>query len=146
MRKRTHAREIALQALYQEDVLGRDEEGSASLLDTFVDEATDDPEVRRFARELITGTRAAKDELDARIESVVTNWKLSRVAPVDRSILRMALFEILQGGDTPPKVAINEAIDLAKKFSTEQSGAFVNGILDRVYREGPEQVEGEEDR
>jgi len=66
---------------------------------------------------------------------VAKNWKLNRIAPVDRCILRLALFEMLEMDEVPPKVAINEAIDLAKKFSTEQSGAFVNGILDRIYND-----------
>ena len=73
------------------------------------------------------------DDLDRRIAAAALRWKLSRIAPIDRCILRIALFEILESGDVPPKVAINEAIELAKKFSTEQSGSFVNGILDRIW-------------
>ena len=135
MRKRTHAREIALQAVYQYDVLRKGGQAERGELEEFLQEASGDPEVRRFARILIDGTIAAMDDLDARLETVVKNWKITRIAPVDRCILRIALFEILETEDIPPKVAINEAIDLAKKFSTEQSGAFVNGILDKIYQE-----------
>src|SRR5262245_27289641 len=137
MRKRTLAREIALQALYQHDIHQRMEEGgtgpSLEELEPFIQEATDDPEVRQFTRTLLDGTLALRAQIDARIVAAARNWKLSRIAPVDRSVLRLAIFELLSEQEVPPKVAINEAIELAKKYSTEQSGAFVNGILDRIY-------------
>jgi len=138
MRKRTHAREIALQALYQHDLHRKMEEAGKTTVDDyepFISEASDDPEVRRYARMLIDGTISMADQIDQKITAAAQNWKLSRIASVDRSILRLALFEMLASEDVPPKVAINEAIDLAKKFSTEQSGAFVNGILDHIYNE-----------
>lgn len=138
MRKRTQARQIAFQALYQQDVNDRMPTASpASVedLEPFIQGATDDPEVRQYARTLVDGTIALRSQIDQRITDTAKNWRLGRIAPVDRSILRLALFELLSCADVPPKVAINEAIDLAKKFSTEQSGAFVNGILDRIYSE-----------
>ncbi len=138
MRKRTQAREIAFQALYQHDVHQKIDETAPSTVDdfeTFIAGATDDVEVRKYARILVDGTIAMRQNLDERITQAAKNWKLSRIAPVDRSILRLALFEMLGSEDVPPKVAINEAIDLAKRYSTEQSGAFVNGILDRIYNE-----------
>ena len=138
MRKRTHAREIALQALYQHDIHRKiDDTRRATVeeFEPFIAGASDDPEVRHYARSLVDGTMSMTEEIDRRIAAAAKNWKLGRIAPVDRSILRLALYEMLASEDVPPKVAINEAIDLAKKFSTEQSGAFVNGILDRIYGE-----------
>jgi transcription antitermination factor NusB len=138
MRKRTQAREIALKALYQHDLhrkADKDAKASAEDFEAFIQEETDEPEVRAYARLILDGTLASMEELDRRIGAAALHWKLSRIAPIDRCILRIALFEILEPGDVPPKVAINEAIDLAKKFSTEQSGAFVNGLLDRLWTE-----------
>jgi N utilization substance protein B len=138
MRKRTLAREIALQALYQHDLRRkRHPNVTAAVTDfePFIAEATGDPAVRDYVRRLIDGVLSTSGELDRYIAQAAENWKLNRIAPVDRSILRLALFEMLEAGDVPPKVAIDEAVELAKKFSTEQSGAFVNGILDRLWRE-----------
>jgi N utilization substance protein B len=138
MRKRTQAREIALKALYQHDLhrkMAGDAKAGAADFEAFIQAESGDPEVRGYARTLLDGTLASIDALDERIAAAALNWKLSRIAPVDRSILRLALFELFDSPDVPPKVAINEAIDLAKKFSTEQSGAFVNGILDRIYND-----------
>ncbi len=136
MRKRTQAREIALQALYQFDI---QRQIDASVLpgvddfEPFITESTDDPEVRDYARQLVAGVLDSLDELDEQIAAVSENWRLDRTAAVDRCVLRIGLFELLECPEVPPKVAINEAIDLAKKYSAEQSGAFVNGILDRIY-------------
>ena len=138
MRKRSQGREIALQALYQHDLrrkAEREARATATDFEPFIAEATADPEVRTYARMLLDGTLSRLEELDEAIALRAENWRLHRIAPVDRCILRIALYELLECGDVPPKVAINEAIDLAKKFSTEQSGAFVNGILDRIYRD-----------
>ena len=137
MRKRTVARELALQVLYQQDLRSKAEleESPREDLDAFIEDSTDDPKVKEFARSIVDGTLCAQEEIDHRIAAVAKNWKLSRIAPIDRCILRMALFELLKSGEVPPKVAINEAINLAKKYSTEQSGAFVNGILDKVYND-----------
>jgi len=133
MRKRTQAREIALQALYQHEIQRRADQNLKVAWEEFLAETTDDPGVRDYARFLMEGVLNRLEELDGRIADVAENWNLNRIAIVDRCILRIALFELLDSADVPPKVAINEAIDLAKKFSTEQSGNFVNGILDKVY-------------
>jgi N utilization substance protein B len=135
-RRRTRAREIALQALYQHDVAAATETPirTPEELEAFLREESDDPEVVEYARSLVRGTLALQSELDRRIVEVAEHWKLHRIAAVDRSILRLALYELLEAPDVPPKVAIDEAIELAKKFSTAQSGGFVNGILDRAYR------------
>lgn len=89
-------------------------------------------EVRLFADPLIRGTLEHKEEADALIRQHAQNWELHRIATVDRNILRLAIFEMLHRDDIPPVVSINEAVELAKKFSTQDSGKFVNGILDKI--------------
>lgn len=91
--------------------------------------------VRLFADPLIRGALAHRDELDEHIRKHAKNWDLRRMAVVDRNILRLAIFEMLYRMDIPPVVSINEAVDVAKRFSTEESGRFVNGILDKVKAE-----------
>ena len=92
-------------------------------------------ETRMFAEPLIRGTIQHRDEADAVIKKHVKNWELHRIAAVDRNILRLAIYEMLHRDDIPPVVSINEAVDIAKKFSTQDSGKFVNGILDKVKSE-----------
>ncbi|MCQ4575360.1 MAG: transcription antitermination factor NusB [Candidatus Brocadiales bacterium] len=130
MRKRTRARELALQALYQIDIRGQDVLDEA--VSSCISRAEDD-EVAGFAAELVKGCRDRISDIDKEVSSVVENWELPRMAVVDRCILRLAVYELLFRDDIPPKVSVNEAIDLAKKYSTENSGTFVNGILDKVY-------------
>ena len=89
----------------------------------------------RFARELFEGCLERRDELDEKIAGVAENWGIHRMAVVDRNILRLGTYELMALPDIPPKVSINEAIDLAKKYSTADSGAFVNGILDKLRTE-----------
>ena len=89
-------------------------------------------EMREFALRLIEGTRAHQKQVDEILVAVTRNWDLRRMAAIDRNILRMAIYELLHCADIPPKVTINEAIELGKRFSTANSGAFINGILDRV--------------
>lgn len=90
---------------------------------------------QEFAEGLIRGVMEKLPELDAKIKSLADNWDLSRLAPVDRNILRLAIYEMLFREEIPPVVSINEAIEIAKRYSTEESGKFVNGILDRVKKE-----------
>jgi N utilization substance protein B len=132
-RKRTLAREIALQLLYQYDIR-RKVEGDDLDLDAegFISRSTKDPEVRDFARVLCCGVLDFLETADRLICEVVDNWRPERIATMDRAILRLAVFELSELMDVPPKVAINEAIELAKRYSTAQSGAFVNGVLDRL--------------
>jgi N utilization substance protein B len=92
-------------------------------------------EVRTFADPLIRGTLEFRNEADACITKHAQNWDLHRIAAVDRNILRLAIYEMLHRDDIPPVVSINEAVDIAKKFSTQDSGKFVNGILDKVKGE-----------
>ena len=129
MRKRTQARELALQLMYQLDLRGDEilEEVNAALAP-----GAGDPEMVDFARELVHGCREKQPEIDRHIEEVAKNWQLKRMAAIDRNILRLATYELLYRDDIPPLVTINEAIDIAKKFSTKNSGPFVNGILDNI--------------
>ncbi len=129
MRKRTLAREVALQLLYQLDLRGTD---VLNELDDLLREASTDAEVVDFARETVVGTWEHRARIDESIASVATNWDLPRMAAVDRNILRLATYELCFCEDIPPLVSINEAIEMAKKFSTKNSGPFVNGILDNV--------------
>jgi transcription antitermination protein NusB len=91
--------------------------------------------VRLFADPLISGTLEHRDEADTVIRKHAKNWELHRIAAVDRNVLRLAIYEMLHREDIPPIVSINEAVDIAKKFSTQDSGRFVNGILDKVKGE-----------
>ncbi|NBR86993.1 MAG: transcription antitermination factor NusB, partial [Verrucomicrobia bacterium] len=90
---------------------------------------------RLFADPLIKGTLEHRTEVDAVIQKFAKNWDIGRMATVDRNILRLAIYEMLHRDDIPPVVSINEAVDIAKKFSTDDSGKFVNGILDKVRGE-----------
>jgi transcription antitermination factor NusB len=135
MRKRTQARELALQLLYQLDIRG--EEIVPDLLEHLA--TVHDAEVRDFARDLLQGYRERAAEIDRRIEEVARNWQLRRMAVIDRNILRLATYELLYRDDVPPLVSINEAIELAKKYSTKNSGPFVNGILDNLRLRNPPQ-------
>ena len=127
-RNRTIAREFSLQALFQQDLTDSKKED----LDDLLAEAAEGE--RDYARALVIGVLENKQELDSRITEVTDNWKLERIAAVDRAILRLGLYELLEMAEVPPKVVINEAVELAKKFSTEKSGAFVNGVLDKIYQ------------
>ena len=133
MRKRTQAREVALQLLYQLDVQG--DEVAETLEQGAARQGADDEEVRSFALDLVRGTAEARAELDEVIAAAAQNWEIRRMAIVDRNILRMGVYEMLHVSDIPAKVSINEAIELGKRYSTQQSGSFINGILDRIRRE-----------
>ena|SRR5438552_3129975 len=96
---------------------------------------SDEAAIRLFAEPLIQGTLEYRDEADEIIKKHAKNWELHRIAAVDRNILRLAIYEMMHRDDIPPVVSINEAVDIAKKFSTQDSGKFVNGILDKVKSE-----------
>jgi N utilization substance protein B len=129
MRKRTHARELALQVVYQLDLRGAE---VLDQVDELLREQTTDPEVLGFAGELVAGVWEHRKQIDEKIEQVAKNWEIKRMAAIDRNVLRVATFELLFRDDIPALVSINEAIDIAKKFSTPKSGKFVNGILDNI--------------
>jgi N utilization substance protein B len=131
MKKRRRARELVLQALYAEEISGNPID--IEINGIFKPEK-EGKEVIDFASRLLKKTVDKKEALDKDIVSVVENWEFKRIALLDRLILRMALCELIHFDEIPPKVTINEAIDLAKDFSTQQSGRFVNGVLDALYR------------
>ncbi len=130
MRKRTKSREVAIQALYQLDLT---KNSYLPGLDSFFNEQDVTPDVLEFAIELVKGCISVEEEINEKIAAVSKHWELGRMPAVDRGILRLCVYELLYRDDIPPKVSINEAVDLAKKFSTEDSGSFVNGVLDKVY-------------
>ena len=135
-RKKSAARVLALQALYQHDLLG---DPFIEEADAFFREAAKHPEDVEIAAALFRGCLEHREELDRRIGAAAERWRLERIATVDRAILRLGAYEICCTPDVPGKVAINEAIRLAKKYSTADSGGFVNGILDRIMSETSQQ-------
>lgn len=134
MRKRSHAREICLKVLYQMDITL--ENYRACLENYWLREeeafSLSDESIKDFVRELVEGVAEHRKEIDAKISQYATNWEIERMAVIDRNILRLACFELIFRQDIPPKVSINEAIELAKKYSEPQSSRFVNGILDKI--------------
>jgi N utilization substance protein B len=139
------ARERALQCLYQLDVGRHQGPETATLI---WEHFHPDEKPSAYCHRLIQGVWSHREELDAYISRFSQHWRLERLAAVDRAILRLALFELLHCPEIPPKVAINEAVELAKRFGTEQSGAFINGILDSVLqtRQAPAGPQGEGQR
>ncbi len=133
MASRRKARELALQMLYQWEVGGH---RPAEVLSTFLSGHTLDPEVEGFARSLFEGTVAEVASLDARVRKQSENWRVERMAAVDRNVLRLALFELLHF-ETPPAVVINEALEIVRRFSGEESVEFVNGVLDGIRKSLP---------
>ncbi len=127
--KRTKARERALQALYQIDVSATEIDVALARFWRSFEPAERD--VQELAEQLVRGVHRERRAIDERIEGASTNWRVDRMARVDRNALRLAVFELLHG-DAPVKVVINEAIELGKKYGSESSGAFVNGVLDRI--------------
>lgn len=131
MNVRRKARETALQALYKIDI----SEGSAAEEGLELEELAPGTESRRYCETLVHGVSAHLEEIDSIIEKHSENWTVSRMSVVDRNILRIATYELLYGRDVPYKVVIDEAVELAKKFGTDESGPFINGIIDRVRKE-----------
>ena len=129
MKKRTRARELALQFLYQVDLMGA---ATMDQLPGFLTDAERDSEACRYAKHLVRGAFDNREGLDIEIQRVAQNWQINRMAAIDRNVLRLAAFELIHCPDIPPKVAINEAIELGKRYSTANSGAFINGILDKI--------------
>jgi transcription antitermination factor NusB len=129
--RRTRARELAMQALYQLDMQGPD---VFELLGQFFAEADADDFVRKLASDWTRGTWENLKQCDELIVASTIKWQFTRLSPVDKSILRLAVYQLKFCPDVPPKVVLNEAIELAKKFSTDKSPAFVNGVLDAVFK------------
>ena len=134
MRNRTKSREYALQMLYQLDIRRA---SPKQILDEFwqTSESTESAEeIKQFANQLFEGTAARLAEIDPLITSHADNWDMKRMAVIDRNILRLGVFELFYGEEVPPKVCINEAIELAKRFGDTESGKFINGILDAIHK------------
>ncbi len=132
MRKRTEAREYALQLLYKYDITAE----PVTELDLFwVEDKEVAPPVNDFALQLVSGAIKHQEQIDKKISGFAANWELKRMAAVDRNVLRLGAFELLYLEDIPAKVSINEAVDLAKKYSGEEAGKFVNGILDSIKKD-----------
>ncbi|HCO95401.1 MAG TPA: transcription antitermination factor NusB [Phycisphaerales bacterium] len=131
MDRRTRARELTMQALYQLDVQGPD---MLEHLGQFFREANPDDFVRKLASDWSKGTWENLEQCDELITGSTIKWQFTRLSPVDKSILRLAVYQLKFCPDIPPKVVINEAIELAKKYSTDKSPAFVNGVLDAVLK------------
>lgn len=125
------ARETALQVLFQRD-LTKEALSTAEIVERWATEFVVPEASKTFAQELVDGTIAHQDEIDRTIASLAQDWTLSRMANVDRNVMRLATYEILFCPDIPGRVTLNEAIELAKRFGGEESAKFVNGILDRV--------------
>lgn len=132
MRKRTKAREYALQMLYAVDITKDEPEKCIERFWEGGDESSD--QVKDFANELVLGVADKKKEIDGLISKHATNWQIDRMAVIDRNVLRLATYELIFMEDIPPKVSINEAIDIAKKFGGNDSGKFVNGVLDKINK------------
>ena len=132
MNSRRKAREIALAFLYQWDVRGED---VLPELDDLLVKDRREPDVAEYVKILVRGTIEKREDCDKRISEAAEHWRMNRMAVVDRNILRLAVHELLWTADVPPKVAINEAIEIAKKIGTKESSRFINGVLDRIHKE-----------
>ena len=134
MGSRRKARELALQMLFQWELGGHTPE---HVIATFLQTQRLDPEVESFARALFEGAVSEVEALDRRVREHAEHWRLERMAAVDRNLLRVALYELLRHPETPPAVVINEALEIARRFSGEDSVEFVNGVLDAIRKTLP---------
>ncbi|MEX0702581.1 MAG: transcription antitermination factor NusB [Planctomycetales bacterium] len=137
--RRSKAREVALQMLYQRDL--NPEVAAATVREMIADELPDEPS-RAFCWQLFVGVMEWRSHLDARIQEVAENWTVSRMPPTDRNVLRLGGYELLFT-DTPHRVVIDEAVELAKRYGAAQSSQFVNGILDKLVPPGRRERKGE---
>jgi len=128
---RRKAREIALQSLYQMEF---EQNSGLEAFELFCRHFQINKKSLPYAKELVLGVAAKKEELNELIRGSADNWRLERMSVIDRNIIRLAVYEICFCDDVPAEVAINEAVEIAKRFGTEESGAFINGVLDAVNR------------
>ncbi len=131
MARRSRAREAAFQVLYEGDL---NPSGNPALGDELIEERLRADELIEFAKELVVGVRQNRPAIDELIAGAAKNWSLHRMAATDRNVLRLGAYEILHT-DTPDRVAVDEAVELAKSFGTANSASFVNGILDRLMHD-----------
>ena len=132
MRKRTLAREWSLKILYQSEITRRSI--ASSSVEFISRQETTDPEVAAFTKRIVEGVEKNLESLDKSITQYATNWDISRMAVIDRNILRMGIYELTAMPDIPPKVVINEAVELAKKYGDIDSSKFINGVLDKIHK------------
>jgi N utilization substance protein B len=137
MGTRRKSRELAMQALFCMDMLKNE---SDELMEGLAEMLKLAPDIHRFYMTLIKGVIDNKARIDQLIEQFSSNWKISRMGGVDRNILRIAAYELLYCQDIPPKVSINEAVDIGKLYGTEESGSFINGILDGIFQQQISQI------
>jgi N utilization substance protein B len=133
MGTRRNGRELALQALYQTEVTG---DTSTNALELFLSHFEGSGQAKDFARRLITGVVEHQSEIDGAIERSAENWKLERMAKVDLVILRMATYELLFCPDIPMNVSLDEAIEIGKRYGSDDTSNFINGVLDKVASAG----------
>lgn len=131
MGARRKARELALQMLFQHDVAGNEPD---DIIETFEDIQRVRPNIREFAIRVFRGTLEKQDDIDKIVVEQAENWRLSRMPVVDRNLIRMAIYEMMYLDETPKLVILDEAIEIAKRFGTEKSSQFINGILDGVLK------------
>ena len=144
MGRRRQAREIALQTLYIVDTSGTSETEAFAIVNRREEPA--DEKTLEFAQQLVSGALSQKPVLDALIEGAAQNWALVRMAAVDRNVLRLSAYELLNRHDTPVNVVIDEAIEIVRKYSTEDSTRFINGILDKLKEHRNNHERGQEPR
>ena len=131
MTNRSRAREVALQLLFQRD---HNPGVDRAAVERFVHDRLADPPLQELCLQLYDGVVSHGEEIDLRLTEAAENWRLPRMAGVDRNVLRLGAFELLFAADTPGSVALNEAIELARRFGSADSPAFVNGVLDQIRR------------
>ncbi len=130
--RRRKARELALRMLYQFETNGNDPEHA---LARYCESFPYQQDIVSYADSILSGVKQEREKIDAYIERACDNWKLGRITYVDKGIMRLSIYEMLFSPDVPPKVAIDEAIELAKKYGSEDSGEFINGVLDRIMKD-----------
>ena len=132
MRKRTLARECALKVLYQAEMTHRDILTASDIFWSEKDKI--DAGIKEFSDALVRGVAENLEAIDGKLTSNATNWQLKRMATIDRNVLRLGVYELLFSSGIPPKVAINEAVELAKKYGDLESSKFVNGVIDKIHK------------
>jgi N utilization substance protein B len=132
MTRRSRAREVALQLLYQRDL---NPGVNRAAVEQFVRDRLRDPALGPFCLALYDGVSAHAADIDRRLAAAAVNWRLPRMAAVDRNVLRLGAFELLHTPETPPSVALDESVELARRYGSADSPAFVNGVLDRLRQD-----------
>jgi N utilization substance protein B len=132
---RRHARECAVQLLFQLDLNPSDKLDAVFKMFWTLNDKGTDPQVRKFTEQLTRGVQEHRAEIDATIKKCADNWDIKRMGVIERNVMRMTIYEMLHCPDIPPAVSINEAVDIAKFFGSAGSGKFVNGVLDRIRKD-----------